>query len=64
MSNPKESQWCTQGCEEVVAYLNSSEKGLSSENKFLSSMYFYDKKGEALFRDIMNVMSWNNDTVF
>lgn len=29
--------------------------GLAAENKYLSSMYFYDKKGEALFRAIMNL---------
>ncbi|KXX68118.1 L-histidine N(alpha)-methyltransferase [Flammeovirga sp. SJP92] len=40
---------------EKTLFAQHVEKGLSSTQKFLSSMYFYDKKGEALFREIMNL---------
>lgn len=40
---------------EKTLFAQHVEKGLSANQKHLSSMYFYDKKGEALFRDIMNL---------
>ncbi|ANQ50778.1 L-histidine N(alpha)-methyltransferase [Flammeovirga sp. MY04] len=40
---------------EKTLFAQHVEKGLSAPSKFLSSMYFYDKKGEALFRKIMNL---------
>ena len=36
-------------------FLNDVDKGLSSTPKYLLSKYFYDKKGDALFVDIMNM---------
>ncbi|WP_281616458.1 L-histidine N(alpha)-methyltransferase [Flammeovirga sp. SubArs3] len=40
---------------EKTLFAQHVEKGLSDDKKFLSSMYFYDKKGEALFRQIMKL---------
>ncbi|OHX67548.1 L-histidine N(alpha)-methyltransferase [Flammeovirga pacifica] len=40
---------------EKTLFAQHVEKGLSASSKFLSSMYFYDKKGEGLFRQIMNL---------
>ena len=36
-------------------FLNDVDKGLSNTPKYLLSKYFYDKKGDALFVDIMNM---------
>ncbi|WP_281846572.1 L-histidine N(alpha)-methyltransferase [Olleya namhaensis] len=36
-------------------FLNDVDKGLSSTPKYLLSKYFYDKKGDALFVDIMKM---------
>ncbi|QXP59153.1 L-histidine N(alpha)-methyltransferase [Olleya sp. HaHaR_3_96] len=36
-------------------FLNDIDKGLSNTPKYLLSKYFYDKKGDALFVDIMNM---------
>ena len=36
-----------------TAFKNHVEEGLSAKSKFISSRYFYDKKGDAIFQQIM-----------
>lgn len=38
-----------------TTFLEDVKNGLSAEEKFLPSKYFYDKKGDALFVEIMNM---------
>ncbi len=38
----------------MKAFLNDVISGLSAETKHLNSKYFYDKKGDEIFQDIMN----------
>ena len=37
------------------SFKNDVDEGLSKSNKMLSSKYFYDKKGDAIFVEIMNM---------
>jgi dimethylhistidine N-methyltransferase len=44
--------------EQIIAldeFARDTLKGLSSENKYLFSKYFYDKKGSEIFQDIMRM---------
>ncbi|MBB6464017.1 L-histidine N(alpha)-methyltransferase [Flammeovirga kamogawensis] len=43
---------------EKTLFAKHVDEGLSSKNKYLSSMYFYDTKGELLFREIMNLKEY------
>ena len=39
----------------IESFTSDVDEGLSTNNKFLPSMYFYDQKGDALFVKIMNM---------
>ncbi|MHA7944013.1 L-histidine N(alpha)-methyltransferase [Formosa sp. 3Alg 14/1] len=42
-------------CKDLDQFKSDIENGLQSSPKTIPSMYFYDKKGDALFQDIMNL---------